>query len=366
MADPVDKVATPKTWEQTATDIGGDIAEGASNLYGSVSNTIKDAYNNLTSGANKKAPAKAVPTKSTRLQGLEDKLNKGKRQYKYLKFPLDVDTEATQNIMLININAIGGSQYAGKQYKVVEGEEARVEQKGSNSLSRHFKGNTVRVDTAIALHMPAAVQTSYQSNWAVSELGVAGAAIDAWGGSGDMTTLQGWKNAWNTGKEALPEIAKMTGIKVADALLPGKIADAYTWANQMVENPYVEVLFKGVSNRTFTFTFKFIPRSPDEQVAIKEIVDTLKFHRAPEKKLNMSNLYWSYPSTFDISFLKKDGQENEWLFKISTCALTDLNVQQGSDSHYASFADGSPFSTTITLSFTELEVLDKARILQGY
>lgn len=344
-----------------------DGVAAAQNAYGSVVGAAKDIYKDFTSGAAKEQP-KAVErnVKNTRGKQLEDKLSAGKRSYKYLKFPLDVDTEATQNIMLININAISGSTYAGKQYKVVEGEQARIEQSGSNSLSRHFKGNTVRVDTAIALYMPPAVQTSYQSNWSVSELGLAGAALDAWGGSGDIENMQSWINAWNTGKEAMPEILKMTAAKVADAVLPGKIKDAYTWANQMVENPYVEVLFTGVSNRTFNFTFKFIPRSLNEQIAVKQIIDTLKFHRAPEMKLNKSNLYWSYPSTFDIQFLKKDGQENEWLFKISTCALTDLNIQQGSDSHYAAFADGSPFSTTVTLSFTELEVLDKSRMLEGY
>lgn len=305
-------------------------------------------------------------TRNSRLKNLGAKLDGGKRKYKLLKFPTDVDIEATQNIMMININAISGSKYAGSQYRVVEGDQARVEQQGSNSLSRHYSGNTVRVDTAICLHMPPSIQTSYQSNWSVSELGVAGATLDAWKGAGDLSSFEAWKNMWNTGKEVLPEVLAMTGVKVADAILPGKIADTYTWANQMVENPYVEVLFNGVSNRTFSFTFKFIPRSPEEQKVIKEIVDTLKFHRAPEKKLARANLYWSYPSTFDITFLKKNGQENEWLFKISTCALTDLNVQQGSDSHFASFEDGSPFSTTITLNFTELEVLDKNRILQGF
>jgi hypothetical protein len=305
-------------------------------------------------------------TKTTRIQRLEDKLNSGKRQYTFLKYPLNVDTDATQNIMMININAISGSKFAGTQYRVVEGEEAAVEQAGSNSLSRHLSGNTVRVDTSIALHMPPSIQASYSANWSASELGTAGAVVDAWNSTGDFGDLSTWQNILNVSKEVLPEILKMTGVKVVDAITPGKLKDTYTWANQMVENPYVEVLFNGISNRTFSFTFKFIPKSAEEQLAVRKIVETLKFHRAPEKKANTKNLYWSYPSTFDLVFLKKDGQENEWLFKISTCALTDMNVQQGADSHFASFADGSPFSTTITLNFTELEVIDKDRILEGY
>lgn len=292
------------------------------------------------------------------------KLSGNKRGYSFLKYPLNVDTDATQNIMMININAISGSKYSG-QYRVIEGESPRIQQSGSGSLTSKMGGSKVRIDTTIALHMPAQVESSYQSQWNTSNLSTMGAIMDAWTGVGDLSEFGAWKEMWNTSKEALPEIVKMTGIKVAD-VMPGKIKDSYLWANQMVENPYVEVLFEGVSNRTFSFTFKFIAKSAAEQEAIKGIIDTLKFHRAPEKKLSKANLYWSYPSTFDISFMTKTGQENKWLFKISTCALTDMNVKQGGESTFSSFEDGSPFMTTVSLSFTELSVLTKAQIQEGY
>lgn len=304
-------------------------------------------------------------TRNSRLQTLSAKLGNGKRKYKFLKFPLEVDTEATQNIMMININAVSGSKYAGKQYNVVQGEEAVVEQAGSNSLSRKFTGNTVRIDTAIALYMPGGVQRNYESNWSTAELGAAGAIIDAFTGIGDLSTFQSYKDIWNTGKAVAPDYLGMTAASVASALTPFNVKDAVTFYNQRLLNPYVEVLFNGVSNRTFSFTFKFIPRSPEEQRAIKDIVDTLTFHRAPEKKINGVNSIWKFPSTFDISFLKKNGQQNEWIGKISTCALTNLSVTQG-DSNYVSFEDGSPFSTSITLQFTELEVLTKERHAEGF
>lgn len=301
----------------------------------------------------------------SRIKSLTEKLDKNKRGYTFLKYPMELESEGTQNIMLININAISGSKFNGQKYRQIEGDVPVMQQKGSNSLARSYTGNTVRIDTAIALHMPPTVEASYQSNWSSSNLGVMGAVLDAWQGSGDITNFDDWKRNWETTKEALPEILKMTGVKVADTLLPGEIKGAYTWANRMVENPYVEVLFEGVSNRTFNFSFKMIAKSKEEQSMIKKIIDTLKFHRAPEKKLGRANLYWSYPSTFDISFLRKDGQQNDWLFKISTCALTEFSITQGGDGHYASHEDGSPFMTTMTLGFTELEVLTKERIENG-
>lgn len=303
---------------------------------------------------------------TNRMKTLSEKMSKGKRKYKILKFPQDIDIEATQNIMLININAVSGSKYAGKKYNVVQGEEAVVEQSGSNSLSRKFSGNTVRIDTAIALYMPPGISTSYQSNWQTTELGAAGAIIDAFTGIGDLSNFQTYQDIWNTGKAVAPEYLAMTAAAVASALTPFNVKDAATFYRQSVLNPYVEVIFNGVNNRTFSFTFKFIPRSQEEQLVVKDIIDTLKFHRAPEKKISGVNSIWSFPSTFDISFLKKNGQVNEWIFKISTCAMTDLQIQHGSDNGFSTFEDGSPFSTSITMSFTELEVLTKERHLQGF
>lgn len=304
--------------------------------------------------------------KNSKLKTLEEKLANGKRNYRFLKFPLDIDVDATQNIMMININAVSGSRYAGNQYNVVQGEEAAIEQSGSNSLSRKFSGNTVRIDSAIALYMPPGLQSSYQSNWSNTELGAAGAIIDAFTGIGDLSNFQTYKDIWNTAKDVAPDYLGMTAASIASALTPFNVKDAATFYRQSILNPYMEVIFNGVSNRTFSFTFKFIPRSREEQESVKAIIDLLKFHRAPEKKKSTVNSIWSFPSTFDITFLKKNGQVNEWLFKISTCALTDLTIQQGSEGSYAAFEDGSPYSTTMTLQFQELEVLEKNRILEGY
>lgn len=307
----------------------------------------------------------ATTNKTTKAQILSQKLNNGNKKYSVIKFPDDLDTDATQNIFLININAVSGSNYQGRQYKKIEGETSVVASADSNSLHRKFAGNTVRIDKTIALYMPPNVQSNYQSNWNNAELGAAGAVVDAFTGIGDLSNFQTYKDIWNTGKAIAPEYLGMTAAAVASALSPFNVKDAATFVRQSILNPYMEVIFNGVSNRTFSFSFKFIPRSKDEQYLIKNIVDTLKFHRAPEKKIKGVNSIWAFPSTFDLSFLNKQGQQNAFLFKISTCALTDMQVTYG-DGSYSSFDDGSPYSTSLTLQFTELEVLDKERILEGF
>lgn len=305
---------------------------------------------------------------SEKIKKYQEKLDSDKRDHETLKFPLDLETEGTRNIFLININAISGSKFNGTHYQPVQDGEKEVVYQGqtSNSLARKFTGNYVRTTTSIALFMPENVQADYKSNWSSTELGMTGSIMDAWAGKGDLTTMEGWENVGKQIADNASDVAKMNAIKVANAITPFNVKDAYQLSNAVVENPYTEVMFKGVDNRTFEYSFKLMPRNQEEQLMIKKIVDTLKFHRAPEKKLTGNNLYWSYPSTFDLSFLKKDGQENEWLFKHSTCAMTGLSIKQGGDGFYSSFADGSPFYTTISMSFTELEILDKDRILEGY
>ena len=319
-----------------------------------------------TENQTKGAANKAAPTKTDKLK---NKLKQDKRQHEILYFPSTLETEGTRNVFMININAISGSKFNGQVYQTVEGSEDKVvyQQGNSNSLARKYTGNYVRTSTSIALYMPESIQADYASNWGSEDLGMAGAVMDAWTSTGDLTDWDTWKNAFeNQIKDNAGEVAKMMAIRGVSAATPFAIKEAYQVANAVVENPYTEVMFRRVDNRTFQYTFKMIPASADEQTMIKKIVDTLKFHRAPEKKLTNANIYWSYPSTFDIQFLKKDGNENEWLFKHSTCALTDLVVRQGGDGYYSAYSDGSPFFTTISLSFLELEVLDKSRILDGF
>jgi hypothetical protein len=108
-----------------------------------------------------------------------------------------------------------------------------------------------------------------------------------------------------------------------------------------------------------------IPRSRREQESVKAIIDEFKFHRAPEFKYGSQSNYLLFPSEFDIQFLNREG-ENPWLFKISTCALTNMNVNYSPEGQYASHEDGSPFATEMTVEFTELEILTKESHEQGY
>ena len=74
------------------------------------------------------------------------------------------------------------------------------------------------------------------------------------------------------------------------------------------------------------------------------------------------------PNTFDIKYMYV-GRENQYLHKISTCVLENMNVTYGGD-RYKTFdgnEDGAPpVETTMTLNFKEMELITKQRAQEGF
>ncbi|MEK9698029.1 MAG: hypothetical protein VW270_19830, partial [Candidatus Poseidoniales archaeon] len=117
-----------------------------------------------------------------------------------------------------------------------------------------------------------------------------------------------------------------------------------------------------------------IPKSADEAEKIKRIVDTFKIHMSPEygesqikgaKNLREQTI----PDVFDINYMYRD-KENQYINKIGTSYLTGMDVQYGGDRYTAHEPDASgsppPQRTTISLKFTEIELMYRNRVEEGY
>jgi len=140
----------------------------------------------------------------------------------------------------------------------------------------------------------------------------------------------------------------------------------------------MELLFEGVGRRSFSYTFTFIPKSEAESKVVADIVFTFKKHMTPEFGTlfgkGVQGRVLKIPETFDIQYMYK-GKENPWINKISSCYLTDMDVQYGSDK--AGFYEplenpqlgtvGPPSThTTLALTFSEIEKMSRERIEQGF
>lgn len=294
----------------------------------------------------------------------KDKLLNQKRKIATFQYPLDLETEGDRNIIIFDINIPEGSRFE-KEGGNIDRTIKPVVQQNANSLRSKSKLTTKykRTVTSIGLYMPEDISTTYSTDWQSKELGFVGGLSKALSNFDKLLSTEGAKTILKATGEGITN----TIAGVIQQLTPLQVQDARNFGKLQVSNPYMEVLFNGVENRPFNFKFKFTPKNGNEALEIKNIVEQFKYHQAPEFKYAENNLetYFLYPSTFDITFLH-EGEENNWLHKISTCSLRNVNIDYNTDGGFRTFEGGAPVSINLSLEFLELEILTKDRIKNGF
>lgn len=152
----------------------------------------------------------------------------------------------------------------------------------------------------------------------------------------------------------------LRGLAVEAANLPGvgQITKEQLLARETggILNPNMELLFNGVSLRSFKFSFKMTPRNKPEADEIKLIIRTLKANMAPKLASgpNVANGFLKTPCVFDLIYMQ-GSQPHPFLHRFKMCALTDMAVNYTGEGIYATYDDATPISMIMDLSFKELE-----------
>ena len=217
--------------------------------------------------------------------------------------------------------------------------------------------STVRLLSAIELYVSAPPSAEYAAEWQNVELGVVGGLL-----------AQGFEVSFENLSANIGPLGEFTARSIiqAAAAIPrelgisGDLGGAIEATSKKVANPYKEQLFKNMGFRSFGFSYKFNPRNKNELDSVMEIIQLFKYHMHPE--IDPARLYLIYPSEFNIEYRYK-GERNEYIHKISTCALTNVRVTYGS-SDFTTFSGtgGAPSEINLDLTFSELETLDNSRI----
>ena len=126
--------------------------------------------------------------------------------------------------------------------------------------------------------------------------------------------------------------------------------------NQIL-NPNMELLFSGPTIRNFRFSFKMTPRDESESKDVKNIIRTFKKNMAPKAS---DKFFLGAPNIFELSYIETDREtgrpsDHKFLHKFKQCALTDITVNYTGENIYATYADGTPVSIIMDLTFKELE-----------
>ena len=116
-------------------------------------------------------------------------------------------------------------------------------------------------------------------------------------------------------------------------------------------NPNMTLLMNGPSLRSFNFQFKMTPRDDREAKQVKSIIRSFKRNMAP--KVSDGNVFLETPNVFELRY-KKGSDTHPFLHRFKQCALSDISVNYTGENVYATYNDGTPISTIMTLNFTEL------------
>ena len=239
---------------------------------------------------------------------------------------------------------------------------------GSGKQIKDAKGESWPTDH-ISLYMPPSVNVSYSAGYAETEIG----QMAEMGAGVIKAFLQGGmdKNTFSKAGQVLArggeQMLKEKGLQALDMVAPGAKALAQSEMGKIVA-PRMEIMFEGMGRRDFSFTFNFIPKSAQEAKVVEKIIFAFKFNMASE--FIGGQRVQSMPNVFDIKYMYKNN-ENTYLNRISTCVLKSVNVSYGGDRYTAynpTDAAGSPppQKSSIQLEFSEIDILDKVKIAEGF
>ena len=371
---------------------------GKRNKYGQVvtlgkNSTIKEEVTGTNAEQDKKVPDR--PQKKERTAGQV----KGVKQvmgYPIARGPQD----STGDALLIKcieyqapttgLKATKAKGFAGKD-GTYEGQKVRAgdvigvyDKKGNRLGDKQFigdiklnnKGASDRQKNAkaiyyITLPIPQDVNDSNVVTWGDDSMNIFQiAAVDAAAGVlGD--TKQSFENAKaiidagvgrtlgnelgeNTAQAITRAIAGEAINKLGQNIRPNSVLGRSTG---MILNSNLELLFSGVSLRTFPFSINFSPRNSDESDMVISIIKALKSSMAAKKGAGTSGqggIFLRAPDVFQLRYIDSNGNDHPFLNRIKDCALTAMTVNYTNSGTYATYDDGTPVSIRMNLTFKEL------------
>lgn len=310
----------------------------------------------------------------------DNSLSQSRYGFTYKAFPNDLGMDYMGHYMVININVpteltswepatnLGKNFTELKPIELSKVDVLRFSKAGGASggtQSDSFTGRrTRRIVESIALYMPG-TQLIYNQMNAYEEVSMTALGGQlATGFIGNAATLATYFFGGLVGGALIDGVANV-GDKAAG--IAQGVMDTASTAMKLAGRPItprIEVLFSLTSLRDFQFEFLLMPRNEEEAKTIQGIVQTLRFHSAPE--IINKGFNFIPPAEFDITFYH-NGVETDKVPRINTCVMTRFEVDYAPGTGvFSTFRDGQPVATRLMMCFKEVEVIHKLRVLQGF
>ena len=259
-------------------------------------------------------------------------------------------------------------QESDANHEAKEGQETGRGGAGAGGASTSLllqRRNIQKTGTAIGLYMPPSVNVSYNMDYSEGEIGVMGEAL--YGLFKDYQAGASFEEMTNKAAGTAGTGLEKMAVGMIDKVLPGA-KDLYAIEQGAIITPRTEMMFRGTGRRSFSFSFTFIPKSAEETQIVHKIIKEFKIGMSPTFKTSGSTREMTIPDVFSIQYMHINGPNN-YINKIGKCYLKTMDVSYGGDKFVTYNADDEgapPQKTTISLSFQELEIMDRTLVEAGY
>jgi hypothetical protein len=259
-------------------------------------------------------------------------------------------------------------QESDANHEAKEGQETGRGGAGAGGASTSLtlqRRNIQRTGTAIGLYMPPAVNVQYNMDYSEGEIGVMGEAL--YGLFKDYQAGASFEEMTNKAAGTAGTGLEKMAVGMIDKVIPGA-KDLYAIEQGAIITPRTEMMFRGTGRRSFSFSFTFIPKSAEETQIVHKIIKEFKIGMSPTFKTSGSTREMTIPDVFSVQYMHINGPNN-YINKIGKCYLKTMDVSYGGDKFVTYNADkegAPPQKTTISLSFQELEIMDRTLVEAGY
>lgn len=131
-----------------------------------------------------------------------------------------------------------------------------------------------------------------------------------------------------------------------------------------VANPYYTMVFKGVNLGKYEFEFIFTPNSMEEAETIHKILKSFRMHSLPHKD-DVGEHFLGFPNEVEISFWWKDGK-NKWIRKFKRSVIDFIDINDAPLGTTTIARDGVNLQQILKIKLTELEIVTRNDVEEGY
>lgn len=230
---------------------------------------------------------------------------------------------------------------------------------------------------SVVLPMPQDLSNEQKQNWQGKSFTRLGKSVIAAAAGGDMSKIGSTFKDVSGNAKAI-QTALTAGVLNAIPGVGGNITfnDIAGSTRGIVLNPNAEVLYDSPDLREIGMVFKMYAQSAEEAKHIKLICDTFRTASLPkfgaEGSIDVGggadlagDNFLRVPLLCKFSFMR-GGDTNKWIPQYKPCAITQVEVNYTPDGTYATYEDGSPVATELSIKFIETKLIFDNEIEKGF